>query len=99
MSDAQTAAQFLGALLLVEVMKWLVARFMKKAVGTQYMTVTACESSRTLCGGKRDQAHEELVGLITKATAETRRIRVLIVKYMVRSGAAVEEIGEALGEG
>lgn len=98
MGEAQMKMQFLVAFIVIELLRWLVPRFMNKAVGTQYVTVESCENRQTTCGAKRDKAHDELVLLIKGNTTETRRTRLLIVKYLIRSGAAPEEIEEALGD-
>jgi len=96
--EAQGVGQIVAGLVILEALKWLTARFMKRTVGTQYRTAEDCDAFRKECGCKRDEAYKEIVGIVERSEKENRRTRQLIVRSMVNSGASKEAILDALDE-
>jgi len=95
-------AQYSDAILLIivlaawEIVKWMIPRFMKKTVGTQYVTVAQCNENRKACGVHRDRKNDDLFNLIRGLRSEVKQLRILIVKHMLRSNAPTDAIEEAL---
>ena len=98
-------AEYLNSIFIIvvlaawEVIKWLIPRFMKKTVGTQYITVQECLQNREACGVHRDRKNEELFKLIRGLESEVKQLRMLIVRHMLHSNAPASAIEEAIESG
>ena len=78
-----TGLMIVAGMVVWEIIRWSVQRFLKKTAGTQYVTVEACSACRNECKVSTGSDRKELLATIAKLDGKVDQLRSIIIRHLL----------------